>query len=233
MAKVTLTTKSKAMKSFLPIIVVCILFAGCTSVYKSGQTPDDVYFSPAPARSDYVQTESRNSRDYSSYEVAPISPRRYRGLHDNYYSYNPNYYESYGPYLLYTNPYYNNNNWGNFSYWNSNAYNPYNGNVVLVQPQTKTSNKPRMFNMNVYDPPNPNNKSRQFLGVAIPASGGQGGNNQPRVYNRNVFNAENSNPGVHTNNFNPQPSRSTSPAVNTPSSGGGSRGSSSAPVRHF
>ncbi|GAC1423646.1 MAG: hypothetical protein NVS9B7_22350 [Flavisolibacter sp.] len=235
MAKVTLTTKSQAMKSFLPIIVVCILFAGCSSVYKSGQTPDDVYFSPTPPRAEYVQMESRHHQDYSDYEIMPANPRRYRGLHDNYYSYNPNYYESYGPYLRYTNPYYyNNNNWGNYSYWNSNGYDPYNGHVVLVQPQTKTSNKPRMFNMNVYNPPNPEHKSGRFLGVAIPGSSHQGDNNQPRNYNRNVYNPENSNAGFHPNTFNPSPSRSTSPpASSTPSSGSGSRGSSSAPVRHF
>ena len=234
MAKVTLTTKSKAMKSFLPIIVVCILFAGCTSVYKSGQTPDDVYFSPTPPKSEYVQAENRRHQDYSNYEVTPVNPRRYRGLHDNYYSYNPNYYESFGPYLLYNNPYYYSNNWGNYTNWNSYGYDPYNGHVVLVQPQTKTSNKPRMFNMNVYNPPNPENKNVRFLGIALPGSGGQAGNNESRSFKRNDFNPGNSNSGFHPNNFNPSSSRSASPpASSAPSNGGGSRGSTSAPVRHF
>jgi hypothetical protein len=41
---------------FLPILLAGFLFASCSSVYKSGQTPDDVYYSPTRT---VVKTEEK------------------------------------------------------------------------------------------------------------------------------------------------------------------------------
>src|SRR5690349_15345750 len=41
------------------------VISSCTTAYRSGQTPDDVYYSPAPERNSYVN--SINDRDRNSY----------------------------------------------------------------------------------------------------------------------------------------------------------------------
>ncbi len=62
MAKVILTSKSSAMKSYLPLLSLSIIFASCSATYKSGQTPDDVYFSPARPQQEYVTTQKEDDR---------------------------------------------------------------------------------------------------------------------------------------------------------------------------
>jgi hypothetical protein len=57
-------------KSFLPIISVSLLLAGCSAAYKTGQTPDDVYFSSNPAAEVARDVRTANSRtvDDGSYQ---------------------------------------------------------------------------------------------------------------------------------------------------------------------
>ena len=64
MAKVTLTSKTSAMKSksTFSILSLALVFASCTTAYKSGQTPDDVYYSPARPQEEYVRTEKKDDR---------------------------------------------------------------------------------------------------------------------------------------------------------------------------
>ena len=38
----------------------------CTTAYRSGQTPDDVYYSPAPEQNTYVSTLSEKDQNSSS-----------------------------------------------------------------------------------------------------------------------------------------------------------------------
>ena len=52
------------MKSILPLLSLLIVFASCTTAYKSGQTPDDVYFSPARPQEEYVRVEKEDDRQY-------------------------------------------------------------------------------------------------------------------------------------------------------------------------
>ena len=67
------------MKSFLPLLSLTLVFASCSSAYKTGQTPDDVYFSPERPQEEYVRVdkdedryyrgdEDRTSSDYYNYE---------------------------------------------------------------------------------------------------------------------------------------------------------------------
>src|SRR5690606_29231172 len=100
MAKVTLTSKFSAMKSMLPLLATALIFASCSTAYKSGQTPDDVYYSPERPADEYVRVDKKDDRRYRYDEGAyrddrylrmKIRDRRYSGLYDDYYSYNPYY----------------------------------------------------------------------------------------------------------------------------------------------
>lgn len=133
----------------------------CSTAYKMGQTPDDVYFSPAREQEEYVEVDNQRNR-YSE-------PERYDSRDDSY--------EEFGAYrndrLLrmsignrmrlsafddyywndgYNNWKYNNyaNNWNtpwnSYHYWN-NWYNPYTrfnyfnpyyggGNIIVINPNT-------------------------------------------------------------------------------------------------
>ena len=51
-----------AMKSSLPLLAIALVFGSCTTAYKSGQTPDDVYYSPTRPQDEYVRTERRDDR---------------------------------------------------------------------------------------------------------------------------------------------------------------------------
>ena len=92
MAKVILTSKSSAMKSYLLFVSLVIAFASCTSVYKTGQTPDDVYFSPTRPQDEYVQVNKNDDRKYYSddeyrddrYLRMKIADRRWTLLDDSY-----------------------------------------------------------------------------------------------------------------------------------------------------
>lgn len=124
--------------------------ASCSTAYKMGQTPDDVYYSPAKPQSAYVSREERNGDD-SYYEA---NPRRrstqYNQYNDPYYSGYDMYrndrflrmsignryrWNGYNDYLMYDgfynynrfsifNDFYFSSPWNSFSYWNS-FYNPY------------------------------------------------------------------------------------------------------------
>src|SRR5215211_1545328 len=58
-------------KNFLPIIIASLLMAGCSAAYKTGQTPDDVYYSSGKTvvASEEVRQDSRRPDDgaYQSY----------------------------------------------------------------------------------------------------------------------------------------------------------------------
>jgi len=45
----------------IPLIVAG--FASCSTAYKTAQTPDDVYFSPARPVNDYVRSDNEENRN--------------------------------------------------------------------------------------------------------------------------------------------------------------------------
>lgn len=125
----------------------------CTTSYKSGQTPDDVYYSPARPQDEYVRVEQNDDRQYryddeyydDRYLRMKVHNRnRWIDLNDWYYydrySYSHNYY-----YGSYNNPY---NSWNYY-------YNPYcHNNIVVVNPKGSVSQntyvKPRNFALSGY-----------------------------------------------------------------------------------
>lgn len=115
------------MKSpILLLAFAAIAFSSCTSVYKTGQTPDDVYYSPARPQDEYVRVEKNDDRHYQSsdeyYEDRYLHMRvanRYQWSYlDDYYYNSPYAYNYYSYYDSWNNPY--------NSYWSWNTYyNPY------------------------------------------------------------------------------------------------------------
>ena len=114
-------------------------FSSCSSVYKSGQTPDDVYYSPARIQvqakgsdNDYVDVRQQKAgTNYQSYEQYQDNYRDDRFLRMSVG--NPAYMSSYNSYSGFdwrSNSYYDGYNygfsspWNNYFAWNS-FYNPY------------------------------------------------------------------------------------------------------------
>ncbi|GAC1449006.1 MAG: hypothetical protein NVSMB7_10930 [Chitinophagaceae bacterium] len=113
--------------------------SSCSSVYKSGQTPDDVYYSPAPMRqqadnnnNSYMDVKQpKDGTNYQSYEQYADNQRDDRFLRMSVG--NPYYMNSYDAYSGFDwryNSFYNGFNYGFSSPWNNyfawnNFYNPY------------------------------------------------------------------------------------------------------------
>ena len=150
---------SKSFKLFAMKLQILLLafsaaaLGSCSTSYKSGQTPDDVYYSPARPQDEYVRVEQNDDRQYryddeyydDRYLRMKVQNRsRWSELNDWYYydrySYSHNYY-----YGTYNNPY---NSWNYY-------YNPYcHNNVVVVNPKGAVSQntyvKPRNFSLSGY-----------------------------------------------------------------------------------
>lgn len=188
MAKVTLTSKFSAMKSTLAILTAALFLSSCTTAYKSGQTPDDVYYSPERPQDEYVRTEKKYDRQYryqdegeyrdDRYLRMKVRDRRYSGLYDDYYSYNPYYYHYYNSSLYYNSP------WSTYSYWNY-YYNPYCSYCIScgTYPVRTTVKNTRTFDLSVYSP---NQDTKTVRGVNIkgnmPTSYGSTNNPVSRNY---------------------------------------------------
>jgi len=210
-----------------------VAFVSCSTVYKSGQTPDDVYYSPVRPVFEKNNDDSNNDQPNSQYNSVEeqrmrmtIRDRRWRDFDDDYYySYN------YSPYNYCTS------NYNNYGYY----YNPYYYSKPLYYPTvnfvTKVNNTPRMVNLNAYKNyteavTNTNAKtgkvnttyqsSRQYNNSNN--SGSKFGNVLREVFVPNQSANSNSNHNESSNN-----NRTYTPSTNTPSSssGGSSSGSSS------
>lgn len=229
MAKVILTSKTSAMKSksTFALLTLVIVFASCSTAYKSGQTPDDVYYSPTRPQDEYVRVDRNDDRMYRYDEGAyrddrylrmKVRDHRYDVLFDDYYSYNPYYYHYYNGNLLYNTP------WSSYTYWNY-YYNPYYSHypVITVLPTTSKYNKPRVFDLSVYNTPQSTSSNPKAVNTYNIRSSRNSGNyrnsgSNAGDYMRNVF-------GSSGNNSNSAPAVRTS--TNTSSSGNSSSNSSS------
>jgi uncharacterized membrane protein YgcG len=117
-------------------------FSSCSTAYKTGQTPDDVYYSPVKPveeRQESRREEVRNERPNNDYEITmSIRDPRWRNFRYDYdYDYSPyNYCYSNTTYKgYYYNPYY------------------YPWAIYTVSPtyRTPVNSTPRMVNLNTYN----------------------------------------------------------------------------------
>jgi len=232
--------------SILLLVLSATILAGCSSAYKTGQTPDDVYFSPQRQRDEYVNVKERDdeNRYLSTDEYANDDQYLQMKVHnrvqwsqfDDWYNYTPLY--SYGGYSSWSW----NNPWSPATFWNY-YYNPY-CSPVIVLPKTGTVyNHPRIFNLNTYNSSlltsgytNPKGESIYSGSYYNPAGsygkpvrlvGINNSNNNSGAGNflRNIFSGSSSG-GSHSGS-------SGSGRVSGGSIGGGSGGGGGAPVRRF
>lgn len=249
MAKVTLTSKSNAMKSCLPLLTFAIILTSCSSVYKSGQTPDDVYFSPERQRDEYVRVEEQNERTYRSEEAdreerylrMKTRNRRYGLLENEYdcYCYNANNYNRYNDYYRMNTTGFNYNRWmWDFrygSFYNDPFYfNPYYGNPyysgVVYGNVTPKFNKPRTANLHVFDgngnnynPNMPKGASRTYSGTRN-TDNYRGSGTNAGDYMRDVFGGSN-NSGSNSNSAKTSTNSNSSNNNNSSSGSGTNRAS--------
>ncbi|HLF45195.1 MAG TPA: hypothetical protein VI548_02145 [Chitinophagaceae bacterium] len=222
-------------QQFLLLVISALILSSCTTAYKTGQTPDDVYFSQAQPRDEYVRVNKENDRyrytdDYydDRYLRMKVQNRsRWNDLTDWYaydrYGYRYNYY--YGSYF---NPY---------TSWNY-YYNPYSpSNVVVVTSKIPASQisyeKPRNFNLNSYSNNNYNTVNNVVKGMTKSrTSSGQSYNNSNNKGLSNtlqqIFSSGNNNAySAPTRNYNPTSGSSNNNNSNSSSSSSGSSSSSS------
>ena len=210
----------------LLIAVSAVTLGSCSSIYKSGQTPDDVYYSPVRLygeevkKDDNRKPESSGSYSESSQIRFGINSARWRYL-DNDYSYSPYLYGyNYG---YYYNPYY--------CAWPVYTY----GTVKTVNPVNST---PRMTNLAAYNTPYSNTNlmsSSKYNPIFMPVrtynnNNSRFSNTLNKIFNSSSNNYNNSNNNTQYNSN--QSTRSYTPSSNSSSSSSSSGGTTSRPVRN-
>jgi uncharacterized membrane protein YgcG len=215
----------------LLLAITAAALGSCTTAYKTGQTPDDVYFSPVRPQDEYVKVEKQQDDEYryddeyydDRYLRMKVHNRTQWNYLDDWYSYD----RYSNQYNLYYNSYYN-----PYTSWNY-YYNPYcRNNVVVYNPKTTSVaynvQRPRNFNLNSYT-----NSNYNVVNNGIKMSG-KSAVGRPVYINTNTNNSNglgNMIKQIFTGNGNSSnssfsPSRSYSPSSSSGSSGGSSSGSS-------
>jgi len=224
--KNTKLTSSAMKTTYLLPILSALLLISCSTAYKTGQTPDDVYFSPPRPEAEYVRVqrdETRRVRYYQEDEEDRFLRMRVRNRNrwddlDDWYTFERwslGYNQFFAPTL---NP---------FMSWNY-FYNPYFMPVAWTQTPVKNIfTGPRIYNLGSYQQGPVNIKM-------IQQNTGSGSNYVPFGTQRNssattrgnalreAFGASNSGGG-----------HSGGSAVSPPSNNASSAPASSAPVRRF
>lgn len=225
--------------------------SSCTTSYKTGQTPDDVYFSPARPQEEYVNTEEKkDTRQYKNddeyyddrYLRMKVHNRgRWSDLDDWYYFGNRYNYSSYTCCC-------NNNPWTPYTYWNSH-YNPYYNSYIILNPKTSIAyTSPRTFNLGTY-----NSNSLTTNSYTHPKYTGTSNNVNNNTYNaprnntnsnnnsnsgnllRDIFRNSNTSSSSNNNSSNSSSSSNNNSSSSSSSSSApaSSSGSAPAPVRKF
>ena len=188
----------------LPAIITAVI-SSCSTSYKTGQTPDDVYYSPVRLQNDNVRREDNNKNVYdNSVYTTQGNIEIRRRLHNRRYK-NRSYNERYDyPYDRYDYPY------------GYNGYpQVYYGNPKPGVVSTTNTSHPRKTNLGAYSPnlikadsSNYNPKTGKFnTGTTYPvrtfdSPGNSSSNNGSGVGNfiRRVFNTDNSSNNSYNNN---------------------------------
>ena len=226
-------------RQILLLAITAAALSSCTTAYKTGQTPDDVYFSPTRPQDEYVRVEEKeepNKYDDDYYDDRYLRMKVHNRTQwdylDDWYSYDRYGYRANYYYGTYYNPY---------TSWNY-YHNPYCRNNVIAYYPGQTGGhpgivnvaqnvpKPRSFSLASYTNTNFNN------GIYNPKSNSYKPGSSRVIYtNRNsndgfsntikqIFNNSNSN---SSNSSYTPPSRSYSPSSSSSSpSSSGSSGSS-------
>lgn len=130
----------------LPCVVAAL--SSCSTAYRTGQTPDDVYYSPAPQENSYVTSATEQDKNSYSYRNQE-DPNIRRGIEDPVYrnaitfsmgmgyGYNP--YSLY-PYNSFDNPFYGNGSYYGYDpYGFKSMYDPYYNSMGYMNPYSYNS----------------------------------------------------------------------------------------------
>ena len=223
-------------RQILLLAITAAALSSCTTAYKTGQTPDDVYFSPTRPQDEYVRVEEKQDDRYQyddkyyddRYLRMKVHNRSQWNNLDDWYSYDRYSYRVNSYYGSYYNPY---------TSWNY-YYNPYcHNNVIAYYPgkqpgQISVINnvpKPRNFSLNSYTNTNYNNANSNVRmnsykpGTSRPVYNNRNSNDGFSNTIKQMFNGSNNN---SSNNSYSPPSRSYTPNSNSSSSSPSSSGSS-------
>jgi hypothetical protein len=226
-------------QQFLLLALTVAVLSSCTTAYKTGQTPDDVYFSKGRHPEEYVRVEEDNDRQYR-YNEEYVDDRylrmkvrnrsRWSDLDDWYFN------ERNYRYNVFSSGCFGYDPWTPYSYWNSYYnpyYRPYYHNYSYVSIKTASYQKPRTFNLNTYTSSQNNNIKTYGNSKYTPVRSGNNNSYTPSPSGssnsgstlRNIFNGNNSSSGnkINTN---------TSSGSNNNSGSSGNSGGN-APVRRF
>ena len=55
-------------RQILLLAITAAALSSCTTAYKTGQTPDDVYFSPTRPQDEYVRVKKKKMNQYQQYD---------------------------------------------------------------------------------------------------------------------------------------------------------------------
>jgi len=216
------------------LLLLIIVFNSCTTLYKTGQTPDDVYFSPTrPYVETYVETTREELVYQPEYRVIRmgINDPRWRNFDQGYrynsfdeeYRYNTYNYGS--KYNNYYSPYYN-------SYY-SPLYSP-----IYYSPVLPKNTSPRMENLGGYSPVTNYSSTNNKMGQSTKPQKYNNNNSGTAVGNilRQIIAPDNSNSRNYINNnnsnnnsnyINNNNTRTYTPPTNTSSNSSSSSGNSS------
>lgn len=230
------------LRTILPALIGIAALSSCASAYRTGQTPDDVYYSPAKQGAAYAsmdqQRDGRGSYqqgnrrdDYYSYDDRWLRMRvsnRYRWSAFDDYDWNDWRYNTWS--YNYYSPYSWNNYWNSYYRWNS-WYNPYCAGIIVVNPKTNPNvyTKVRNFSLNSYTNTNYNTSNNNLRAKGLRMSSNPGYNNSnSRLGNsiRKVFSGSGRDSYYTPGSSGDRPSRTYTPSNNTSSSSSSSGRSS-------
>jgi len=220
------------MNSKLLLLAISVAALGsCTTMYKAGQTPDDVYFSPVRLTGGEEKQKEEPREEVKNYNYEDrmirwgIYDRRYRNFYYDYdYAYTPYKYGFNTGY--YYNPY----------YWPYPVYSSAYTGVYYTTPVNPKNTTPRMANLGAYTKPiiTSYGSTNTKTGTGKPTRSYNNTNNGSAVGNaiRQIFTPSNSgnsdsyNPSSNSSNSSSNNTRTYSPSSSS-SSGSSSSGSGS------
>ncbi|HEY8690739.1 MAG TPA: hypothetical protein VIM07_15995 [Chitinophagaceae bacterium] len=240
--------------NFLLLTIITAAITSCSSSYKTGQTPDDVYYSPARLQTDNVRRDdNKNVQDNSVYTTPEdryirrrIHNRRYRVYDDGYnypYGYNNGYNNGYNSgYPVYTNSKTNTpQNTSQPRKTNLGAYTPNSttpDSLKVFNPKLGTQNNSGTTNpVRTFGTPN-NSSTNNGSGVGnLIRRIFSGDNNSNNNYNNNNYNNGNSNNSSSSRSFdrssNNNNSNNNNSTNNSETKSAPTTNSTSVPVRTF
>lgn len=189
----------------LLIALSVAVFSSCSTAYKSGQTPDDVYYSPVRIDTDDQQNDNRDEAKNDNREDNTIRMRirdhRWKEFDDDRDYRNSPYH-------------YCNCNCNNYGYYYNPYYHPWPIYLTKVAPVNFT---PRMVNLNAYSGYNNN----------TPVNPKTGNNNTGINWIKPTGRYNNSNSGSNTRSSSSNNTRTYSPSSSNKSSSSSSSSGSS------